>query len=146
MEQLQVKKLSPHAILPCRATGGSAGYDLYACLDQPLVLFPGERGKVGTGIAIGIADNSAAAFIYARSGLAARHGIVPANCVGVVDSDYRGEVIVPLFNSGRQSFTINPGDRIAQMVIAPVLLPELCEVQTLEETVRDSGGFGSTGR
>lgn len=145
MNQLKIKKVSPRAILPARATVGSAGYDLYACLDAPLVIAAGQTVSVGTGIALGIGDSSVAAFIYARSGLASKHGIIPANCVGVVDSDYRGEVKVALKNLSATDFTVSHGDRIAQMVLAPVLLPQIQEVDTLDETVRGAGGFGSTG-
>lgn len=145
MNQLKIKKVSPGAMLPARATAGSAGYDLYACLDAPLVVAAGQTVPVGTGIALGIGDSSVAAFIYARSGLASKNGIIPANCVGVVDSDYRGEVIVVLKNLSDTDFAVSHGDRIAQMVLTPVLLPQIQEVETLDETVRGAGGFGSTG-
>lgn len=146
MNTLQVKRLSPQAILPTRATTGSAGYDLYACLPETVVVNPGQAVPIPTGIALGIDDAQIAAFLYARSGLACKSGIIPANCVGVVDSDYRGEVTVVLRNLSGESFTVQHGDRIAQMVLAPVLLPVLQEVEALGETLRGSGGFGSTGR
>lgn len=145
MQYLKIKRLSPQAILPTRATAGSAGYDLYACLEAPRTIAPGAAVPVGTGIALGIDRVDVAAFIYARSGLACKHGLAPANCVGVVDSDYRGEVTVVLRNAGTEAFVVQPGDRIAQMVLAPVWLPTLQEVEQLEDTVRGTGGFGSTG-
>lgn len=144
MESIQVKRVSDTARLPARATQGSAGYDLYAdCFAE---ILPGEIVRVKTGIAIAIPANDVAAFIYARSGIAASFGVSPANCVGVVDSDYRGEIIVPLFNHGDTPFLVEPGDRIAQMVFAPVFLPKLIECDTLDETERGNGGFGSTGK
>lgn len=144
MESIQVKRVSDTARLPARATQGSAGYDLYAdCFAE---ILPGEIVRVKTGIAIAIPANDVAAFIYARSGIAASFGVSPANCVGVVDSDYRGEIIVPLFNHGDTPFLVEPGDRIAQMVFAPVFLPKLVECDTLDETARGNGGFGSTGK
>lgn len=146
MSILKVKKLCPEARLPERATEGSAGYDLYALLDQPLTICPGELVRVHTGIAIALEDRFQVALVYARSGLASRHGVIPANCVGVIDSDYRGEIMVSLANIGTEAYTIEPMERIAQMVIAPVLLPSLQEVEDLDETQRGSGGFGSTGK
>lgn len=145
IETIKVKRLHPKAVIPKRATEGSAGYDLCACLEQDQVILPGETVLIGTGIAIAIPHREWAAFIYARSGLASKHSIAPANCVGVVDSDYRGELRVPLKNSGQAAFTVHPGDRIAQMVLAPVYLPELEEADELDETLRGTGGFGSSG-
>lgn len=144
LRELLVKKLREDAILPKRATEGSAGYDLCASISEEREIAPGETVKIGTGIALGLQTNRYAVLIYARSGLASKFGIAPANCVGVVDSDYRGEVIVPLHNHGKEPFVVHPGDRIAQMVIAPVELPELLEVENLDETQRGFGGFGST--
>lgn len=145
MNQLNVKRLTPTAKLPQRATSGSAGYDLCADLAEPLELLPGERKKVPTGIAIGIGDAGIVGLVYARSGLSVKHGIAPINCVGVIDSDYRGELLVPLTNHGQEAYVIQPGERIAQLLLAPVFLPELVEVDELEETGRGTGGFGSTG-
>ncbi len=143
---LKVRKIDPRAKIPCRATEGSAGYDLFALLEEPVEVRPGERVRIGTGIAIALPSSELAAFVYARSGLATKKGIIPANCVGVVDSDYRGEILVTLTNIGKESYTVEPFERIAQMIIAPVCLPELLEVSELDETGRGSGGFGSTGR
>ena len=146
MEKLNVTKLNPEAKLPVRQTAGSVGYDISACLsgENEIVIVPGETFKVGSGIAIALSPGYAA-FIYARSGLAVNHGIIPANCVGVIDSDYRGEVIVGLKNTSTESFTVKNGDRIAQMVITKCELPEIILSETLDETKRGDGGFGSTG-
>ena len=144
--KLNFRKTDPQAKAPTRATSGSAGYDLYALLPEPLTVWPGERRAVGTGIAIALPSNELAAFLYARSGLASKHGIIPANCVGVVDSDYRGEILVTLSNLSDKPYQVEPFERIAQMVISPVFLPELEEVDSLDETERGEGGFGSTGR
>lgn len=141
-----IKRLQKDAILPRRATEGSAGYDLYACLQEEITLQPGEIVKVGTGIAMEMQETDYGAFLFARSGLASNYGIVPANCVGVVDSDYRGEIMIPLQNHGKEAFVIHPGERIAQMVFLPVLLPKLTEAEKLNDTDRGDGGFGSTGR
>lgn len=145
MELFHVKRLTDTARIPTRGTAGSAGLDLYADLSQPLELQPGQRGKVPTGIAIAVPEGYAG-LIYARSGLAVKHGITLSNCVGVVDSDYRGEVIVGLINLSEVPFSIQPGDRIAQLVLTPVLIAEPVESESLDDTVRGSGGFGSTGR
>lgn len=145
LDKLPIQRLVPEAVLPVRATEGSAGYDLCACLKEEQVILPGETVMIGTGIAIGIPSPDCAAFLYARSGLASKNGIAPANCVGVVDSDYRGEIKVPLRNWGSQLFVVHHGDRIAQMVLAPVYLPVLEEVSQLDGTKRGQGGFGSSG-
>ncbi len=145
MKQLYIKRLHPNAILPTRATEGSAGFDLYAYTKQEITLMPGEVVQVNTKIALEIDDPHYAAFIYARSGLASKFGIIPANCVGVIDSDYRGEILICLTNLQTKPFLIRHGDRIAQMIIAPVALPQLCEVEQLNSTERGTGGFGSTG-
>lgn len=146
MEQLLVKKLHPQAVLPQRATAGSAGYDLCACLDAPLTIPSGGRALVPTGIAIAIREENVAAFLFGRSGLGIKQGICPSNAVGVVDADYRGEIKVGLSNHGEQAYTVQPGERIAQMVLMPVLTPQLQCVDELPETTRGTGGFGSTGR
>ncbi len=145
MKELKVKKVRDNAKLPTRATEGSAGYDLYACIDKPLFLKGGDTAVIPTGIAIGLDDPHYAAFIYARSGLAIKHGIGLLNSVGVIDSDYRGEICVGVINQISEAYEIQPFERIAQMVIEPVALPELTEVSDLDETVRGAGGFGSTG-
>lgn len=144
MECLKVKRVKWNAALPERKTSGSAGYDITACLDAPVVLSPGESRMIGSGLAVAIQPGYAA-FIYARSGLGIKHGIVPANCVGVIDSDYRGEVIVGLRNLGDAPYTVNNGDRIAQMVIAKCEAPEIVVCDDLDDTLRAGGGFGSTG-
>ena len=143
---LLVKKMNPNAVLPSRATSGSAGYDLCACLDAPVTVAPGETAKIPTGIAIQLDDPNKGAFVFARSGLATKHGLCPANAVGVVDSDYRGEIFVGLHNHSQEPYTIAPGERIAQLVVLPIVLEELQEVSQLQETQRGAGGFGSTGR
>ena len=141
-----VKRLSPDAVIPQYATAGSAGMDLHACLDEPLVIEPGQRVKVPTGLAIALPDPGYAAFLFPRSGLGVKSGITLPNCVGVVDSDYRGEVIVGLVNLSDAPYTVQPGDRIAQMVILPVTRANLHVVDELDDTGRGAGGFGSTGK
>ncbi len=145
VQKLKVKILSDLAILPKRATDGSAGYDLHAAIDDDIIIKSHQTQKINTGIALELWDNSVCAFVYARSSLACKHGITPANCVGVIDSDYRGEVIVFLTNSSDVDFTVKCGDRIAQMVLAPVITPELELSEKLNTTDRNDGGFGSTG-
>ena len=135
MNVLKIKKLKENAIIPKRATEGSAGMDLYDCIDSSVVINPGDIVTIPTGIAIQLSSGDFMANIYARSGLGIKHGICLSNGVGVVDSDYRGEVCVGLCN-----------ERIAQMVIAPVSLMNVEEVSSLEDTVRGEGGFGSTGK
>jgi len=130
---------------PFYATSGSAGMDLSACLDEPVLIKKGEIKIIPTGIAIALEDSNYAAFIYARSGLACKKGICLANSVGVIDSDYRGELKCALINLGNEDFVVNHGDRIAQLVISPVKQVELSVCEDLDETKRGSGGFGSTG-
>ena len=144
MERLLIKLLRSNARLPECKTPGSVGYDVAACLSEAVVIEPGETKMIGSGFAIALKQGYAA-FIYARSGLGIKHGIIPANCVGVIDSDYRGEVMVGLKNSSDEHFTVNDGDRIAQMVIVRCEQPELCVCIDLDETIRGGGGFGSTG-
>ncbi|MCR5522037.1 MAG: dUTP diphosphatase [Clostridia bacterium] len=146
MEKLKIKKVRENARLPFRATAGSAGMDLYACIDEPIELIPGGTAVIPTGIAISLPGPEYAAFIFARSGLAIKHGIGLLNSVGVIDSDYTGEVCVGVINQFQESYIINPYERIAQMVIMPVKLPQIEEVDKLDETERGSGGFGSTGK
>jgi len=145
MDHLYVKLLKPNAKKPVRATGGSVGFDIAACIDAPVVVFPGETRMIGAGFVIELPAGYAG-FIYARSGLGIKSGIVPANCVGVIDSDYRGEVIVGLRNMSDRPFEINDGDRIAQLVIAKCELPEIMVSEDIKETKRGAGGFGSTGQ
>ena len=144
MKRLPVKLIRPDAALPARKTAGSVGYDVSACLSEVVVIRPGETKMIGSGFAIEL-EPGYAAFIYARSGLGIKHGMIPANCVGVVDSDYRGEVMVGLKNTSDEPFIVNSGDRIAQMVIAGCELPEPVLCEELDETPRGVGGFGSTG-
>ena len=142
---IQVKKLREGAVLPTRGSEKAAGYDLYACLDQPVVIYPNTNVKIGTGLAIAVPEGYFGA-VFARSGLAAKQSLRPANCVGVCDADYRGEYIVALHNDGNEPRTVNPGDRIAQLVVMPFLPVEFSEVDELDETARGAGGFGSTGQ
>lgn len=145
MEKVAVKKLREGAILPTFGSPEAAGADLYACLEQDVTIAPGETVFVPTGLAMEL-PRGYAGLIYARSGLACKRGLAPANKVGVVDSDYRGEFIVALHNHGTQAQTISTGERIAQLVVTPVLIPEYIEVETISDTQRGAGGFGSTGR
>lgn len=144
MDTLNVKFLREGARLPSYGTAWSAGADLYACLDAPLTIDPGQTAFVPTGIAMEV-PVQCAGLIYARSGLACKRGLAPANKVGVIDSDYRGEIIVALHNHGTEPQRIDHGERIAQMVITPVLTPVYQQVQELTDTGRGQGGFGSTG-
>lgn len=143
--ELQVKKLREQAKLPTRGSAQAAGYDLYACLEEALTIAPHSTAPVPTGLAVAIPDGYFAA-VFARSGLAAKEGLRPANCVGVCDSDYRGEYLVMLHNDTDQPRTVQNGDRIAQMVVLPYLEVSFREVDSLDETERGTGGFGSTGR
>lgn len=143
---VKVKRLRNSAKLPTRGTAGAAGMDLYACIDESVTIEPGGLKIIPTGIAIALPDSNVAAFLYARSGLGVKHGICLSNGVGVVDSDYRGEVCVGLCNVSDTPYTIEPQERIAQMVIAPVAVAELTETDELDDTDRGEGGFGSTGK
>ncbi len=142
---LPVCRLKANAVLPARATGESAGYDLCACLSAPVPIPPGETVLIPTGLAFALPEGTAG-FVYARSGLGVRHGLTPANAVGVIDADYRGEVLVGLHNHSKKEYIVQPGERVAQLVIAPVWTPQVEEVSLLPETDRSTGGFGSTGR
>ena len=144
--KLKIRKLREGATIPRRATEGAAGMDLYACIDENITLAPQQLVIVPTGIAIELPDSGCAAFLYARSGLGVKHGICLGNGVGVIDSDYRGEVYVGLCNVSDKPYVIAPGERIAQMVIAPVFTPNVVEVSELSDTQRGAGGFGSTGK
>lgn len=143
--QLYFKKLKESAMLPIRATKDSAGADLFACLDEPVVIAPGETVMIPLGIAVQPSDPGVAMLIFPRSGLASRYGITLANAVGVVDSDYRGEWMIPLHNISREDFTVTHGMRIAQVVVTPVLFPEIVETTELDGTERGTSGFGSSG-
>lgn len=145
MDAIRVKKLNPKAIIPTYGSAEAAGADLYACLSEPLTVAPGETVWVSTGVALEV-PKGCAGLVYARSGLACKRGLAPANKVGVVDSDYRGEVKVVLLNHSKEPQTIEHGERIAQFVITPVLTPAYQEVTELNETERGVGGFGSTGK
>ena len=144
--ELKIKKLRENAQIPFRATAGSAGMDLYACIDEPVTLSGGEKAVIPTGIAIALPSPELGAFIFARSGLAIKHGIGLLNSVGVIDSDYRGEICVGVINQLSEPYTIMPDERIAQMVILPVSLIPAVECDELDETERGAGGFGSTGK
>ena len=142
---LKIKKLRENAVVPKYATSGAAGMDLYACIDEAVTLEPQKLLMIPTGIAVELPDSSLAAFIHARSGLGVKHGICLSNGVGVIDSDYRGEVCAGLCNVSDKPYVIEPDERVCQMVIAPVLTPEIVEVGDLNDTERGAGGFGSTG-
>lgn len=149
-KNLQIQVLDErigHSIpFPAYATDGSAGLDLRACLSQPLVLEPGDTQLIGTGLAIHIADPALAALILPRSGLGHKHGIVLGNLVGLIDSDYQGELMVSCWNRGRTQFTVEPGERLAQLVLVPVVQAEFEVVDAFNSSDRGAGGFGSTGR
>lgn len=145
MNTVNVKKVRPNAILPTYGSAAAAGADLYACLEVPVEIAPGETAWIPTGIALEV-PAGCAGLIYARSSLGTKRGLAPANKVGVVDSDYRGEVCVVLLNHGKEKQTIAHGERIAQFLITPVLTPAFREVEQLSDTDRGTGGFGSTGK
>lgn len=145
MEPIRVKRLNENAILPTYGSAEAAGADLYACLEETVSIQPGEVAWIGTGIALEV-PKGCAGLIYARSSLGVKRGLAPANKVGVVDSDYRGEIRVVLLNHSKQVQTVNHGERIAQFVITPVLTPSYTEVEELTDTTRGTGGFGSTGK
>jgi dUTP pyrophosphatase len=132
--------------MPAYATAGSAGLDLRACVDEPLALRPGDSALVPSGIAIHLGDPGLAAIVIPRSGLGHKHGIVLGNLVGLIDSDYQGQVFVSCWNRGREPFVVNPLERIAQLVVVPVVQVELNVVESFEESDRGAGGFGSTGK
>lgn len=145
MEVLKIKKVQENAVIPKRATEGSAGLDLCACIDAPLTLNSGDTALIPTGLAIELPSSQYGAFVFARSGLSIKHGIGLLNAVGVIDSDYRGEIKVGVINQIKEPYTIEPGERIAQLVIMPVATLRVEEAQTLGESERGAGGFGSTG-
>ena len=146
--KIYFQKLIPDAVIPTRATRQSAGFDLSLCGQQPVTIQPGETVMIHTGVAVVLPEGTAG-MVYPRSGLASKHGLALANCVGVIDSDYREELMVPLYNHSGEAYTVSPGERVAQMVVTPVLLPEVEEIpagEQLPESERGTGGFGSTGK
>jgi len=145
MEAIRVKRMKENAIMPTYGSAEAAGADLYACLSEPVTIQPGESVFITTGLAMEL-PRGYAGLIYARSGLACKRGLAPANKVGVVDSDYRGEFMIVLHNHGNVMQTIEHGERIAQLVITPVFTPGLTEVAEVTDTQRSGGGFGSTGK
>ena len=150
MQKIQLKILDPRLgnefPLPHYATDGSAGMDMRACLDAPLELAPGDTHLIPTGLAIHVADTGLAAVLLPRSGLGHKHGIVLGNLVGLIDSDYQGQVFVSCWNRGKNTFIVEPGERVAQMVIVPVVRAELEIVEDFDASERGAGGFGHTGR
>ena len=145
MESIRVKRLREGAKLPTYGSAEAAGVDLYACLDADVMIMPGQSAFIPTGLSMEI-PKGCAGLIYARSGLACKRGLAPANKVGVIDSDYRGEFLVVLYNHSAEPQTISNGERIAQLVITPVFTPGFAEVSELTDTDRAGGGFGSTGK
>ena len=147
MAQVKIKKLDPNATIPTSGSAFAAGYDLYACLsgDGEVTIPAHHTVMVPTGIAVALPEGTFGG-VFARSGLASREGLRPANCVGVVDSDYRGELKVPMVNLGREAYTIQPGERVAQLCIAPVWQAAFAPADELTDTARGAGGFGATGK
>jgi dUTP pyrophosphatase len=148
MKKLDIKILDEkiRAHLPAYATNGSAGLDLRACIDEPITLKAGDTALIPTGLAIHLDDPGLAAVIIPRSGLGHKHGIVLGNLVGLIDSDYQGQLMVSCWNRGREPFIVNPLERIAQLVVVPVVQVQLNVVESFEESSRGAGGFGSTGK
>lgn len=143
--EIKIKKLKNGAVIPTRGSDSAAGYDLYACTENDVVIKPHANEKIGTGLAIAVPEGYFGA-IFARSGIAAKQNLRPANCVGVADSDYRGEYIVALHNDSDEARVIKNGERIAQLVILPFLSAEFTETDQLDDTARGEEGFGSTGK
>ena len=150
MQKIQLRILDPRLgnefPLPHYATDGSAGMDMRACLDEPLELAPGDTHLIPTGLAIHVADTGLAAVLLPRSGLGHKHGVVLGNLVGLIDSDYQGQVFVSCWNRGKKTFIVEPGERVAQMVIVPVVHAEFEIVEDFDTSERGAGGFGHTGR
>lgn len=144
--QLKIKKLREDAIIPKRETDGAAGLDLHACLDNPVTIEPGRTFLVPSGIAVSPERKDVTMLVIIRSSLGRRFGLTLANSIGVIDSDYRGEILVPVINHGEEAYTMNPGERFAQLVIVPVIFPEILECDELDKTSRGEKGFGSTGK
>lgn len=145
MSVVRVKKLHPNAVLPTYGSQEAAGADLYACLEETVTIQPGETAWIPTGIALEV-PKGCAGLVFARSSLGAKRGLAPANKVGVIDSDYRGEIRVVLLNHSKEAQTVENGERVAQFVITPVLTPVYEEAEELTDTSRGAGGFGSTGK
>ena len=145
MEKVAVKKLRPGAKLPSFGSKEAAGADLYACLEENVTIAPGQTVFIPTGLAMAL-PKGYVGLVYARSGLACKQDLAPANKVGVIDSDYRGEFMIALHNHGSETRTVASGDRIAQLVVTPVIQPDYFEADSLDETDRGAGGFGSTGK
>ena len=145
MEKVAVKKLRPGAKMPTFGSREAAGADLYACLEEPVTIEPGKTVFLHTGLSMAL-PKGYVGLVYARSGLACKQGLAPANKVGVIDSDYRGEFMIALHNHGTEARVVEHGDRIAQLVVTPVIQPDYYEADTLDETSRGTGGFGSTGK
>lgn len=145
MNTIRVKKLNPNAVLPTYGSIEAAGADLYACIDAPITIQPGETAWIPTGLSLEV-PKGCAGLIYARSSMGVKRGLAPANKVGVIDSDYRGEIRVVLLNHGKTPQIVENGERVAQFLITPVLTPVYEEVSELTETERGGGGFGSTGK
>lgn len=143
--KINIKKLNENATIPTRGSSQAAGYDLYACINKTIYIAPHTTVKIGTGLSVEIPDGYFGG-IFARSGLATKKGLRPSNCVGVCDSDYRGEYIVAIHNDTDEMMSIEPNERIAQLIVVPYLPVEFNEVDELSETERGTGGFGSTGR
>lgn len=148
--KLQVKyvseKIGKEIPEPFYATSGAAGMDLPACIDEPVTIKARARAKIPTGIAVALPSNEYAALVYVRSSLGFKKGVTLSNSVGVIDSDYRGEIFVSLNNISDEDYTVMPGERIAQLIVTPVVIPEISVVDELTETKRGEGGFGSTGK
>lgn len=144
--KVKIKRLRETSVFPEYATEGSAALDLHSCADLPLTIQPGERALVPTGLAIEPEGGGVAAILCARSGLATKHGLALANGIGVIDSDYRGEILVSMINNGNVPYTINPGERIAQLMFIPILYAQVIKTEALTDTKRGAGGFGSTGK
>ncbi len=145
MDQIKVKLLRPGALMPTYGSAEAAGADIYVCIDEPVEIQPGCTVMLPTGFALEV-PKGCAGLIYARSSMGAKRGLAPANKVGVIDSDYRGEVKVALHNHSMEVQTVNPGERVAQLLITPVFTPGFVEAEELEDTTRGAGGFGSTGK
>ena len=145
MEKVAVKKLRPGAKMPTFGSREAAGADLYACLEEPVTIEPGKTVLLPTGLSMAL-PKGYVGLVYARSGLACKQGLAPANKVGVIDSDYRGEFMIALHNHGTEARVVEHGDRIAQLVVTPVIHPDYYEADTLDDTPRGTGGFGSTGK
>ena len=144
--KLLINRLDPRAVIPSYQTAGAAAMDLTAVLDAPVTVAPQQRAMIPTGLAIALPDSGWVALLFGRSGLGVKYGVSPSNCVGVIDSDYRGEVKVSLTNFSDVPYTIHPGDRVAQLMITPVVRAAVEETDSLPPSERGTGGFGSTGK